>query len=138
MLRERRRDPEEGARPRKSRLNDLWLEVYGPDVAVVEAMSARLKAWLLDQGLSYSGPACSRKRRWFSLRDYADRYNSAEERREECVVHRFGVMSISVSQVDELQQFHSPNGARMMVKTRPPWLPVQPVVTAGHSNWRDD
>lgn len=114
------------------------MEIYGPDSGLVEDFSRRFKARLKDRALSYTGPAASRASRWFSLRDYADRYNGAEERKARCLVHRYAVLSITQAFVDELLQFTAPTGLRVMVRTRSKRLPAAPIVTGAVSNWQDE
>lgn len=125
-------------RARKSRLNDLWVEIYGPDVGVVESMCKRVLSWALDNKVAYTGPAYTRQWRWFSLFDYADRDHLADEQRVKCLVGRFGLINATEEMVDEMQKMVSPVGARMMVRTRTPWKPVAGITVNASSAWRDE
>lgn len=117
-------------RSQNSKFRDVWIEIYSPDIAVVEETSRRVSQWCRDAALQTSGPSKLRQTRLFSLRDTDDLRNGAEEQRLSCLVHKIGVFGMSADHVVQLKQFQVPKGVRLRCCTRTPWKPLEILVHA--------
>ena len=139
MLRTRRPNADD-SRPRRARAQagDLWVEIYGPDTGLVEAVSQQVKGWLRANIKETTGPGVTRKTRYFSLFDYADAEHLSQETPTWCLVHRYAAMDVSEAHVDALQKIQAPRGVRIMVRTRARRGPPISIATCATSNWRDE